>query len=93
LANADADALIRGHSAEAYREARERERDVILPDGTTHQGRTPEHWRRVALIVAKRTGRPVGLDTATRMLARRDKPNPTNREDSDPDEIKRLTGL
>ena len=26
--------------AEAYREARERERDVILPDGTTHAGRT-----------------------------------------------------
>ena len=22
---------------------------MILPDGTTHQGRTPAHWRRVAL--------------------------------------------
>ncbi len=40
---------------------------MILPDGTTHAGRTPAHWRRVALIVAKRTGHNVGLDTATRM--------------------------
>jgi hypothetical protein len=93
LVSADAEALIRGHGDEAYREARDRERDVILPDGTTHQGRTPAHWRQVALIVAKRTGRPVGLDTATRMLARRDRTSPANREDSDVDEIKRLTGL
>jgi len=71
LANADAQALFRDYDAEAYWEARRRERDVILPDGTTHQGRTPTHWRRVALIVARRTGRRVGLDTATRMLARR----------------------
>ena len=67
LAHADAEALVRDHGAEAYREARERERDVILPDGTTHAGRTPAHWRRVALVVAKRTGHRVGLDTATRM--------------------------
>jgi hypothetical protein len=26
---------------------------VVLPDGTTHAGRTPAHWRRVALIVAR----------------------------------------
>src|SRR5271165_2369360 len=57
LAQADAEALIRDHGGEAYGEARQRERDVILPDGTTHAGRTPAHWRRVALIVAKRTGR------------------------------------
>ena len=44
---------------------------MILPDGTTHAGR-PARWRRVALIVAKRTGHRVGLDTATRMLERRD---------------------
>ena len=48
LAQAD-EALIRDHGAEAYGEARQRERDVILPDGTTHAGRTPAHWRRVAL--------------------------------------------
>ena len=72
LASADADALIRDHGAEAYQEARRRERDVVLPNGTTHQGRTPAHWRRVALIVAKRTGHAVGLDAATKMLARGD---------------------
>jgi hypothetical protein len=33
LAQADAEALIRDHGAEAYREGRRRERDVILPDG------------------------------------------------------------
>jgi hypothetical protein len=32
LAQADAEALIRDHGAEAYREARQRERDVILPN-------------------------------------------------------------
>ena len=63
LAQVDAEALIRDHGGEAYGEARQRERDVILPDGTTHAGRTPAHWRRVALIVAKRTGHKVGLDT------------------------------
>ena len=47
-AQANAEALVRDHGAEAHR----RERDVILPDGTTHAGRTPTHWRRVALIVA-----------------------------------------
>ena len=35
LAKADAEALIRDHGAQAYGEARKRERDVILPDGTT----------------------------------------------------------
>ena len=70
LAQADAEALVRDHGAEAYREVRERERDVILPDGTTHAGRTPAHWWRVALIVARMTGKRVGVDTATRMLER-----------------------
>ncbi len=54
--------FIRGHGADAYSEARRRERDVVLPDGTTHAGRAPEHWGRVALIVAKMTGKRVGLD-------------------------------
>ena len=72
LAQVDAEALIRDHGAEAYSEARQRERDVILPDGTTHAGRTPAHWRRVALIVARMTGKRVGVDTATRMLERGD---------------------
>ena len=69
LAQVDAEALIRDHGAGAYSEARQRERDVILPDGTTHAGRTPAHWRRVALIVARLTGKRVGLDTSTRMAA------------------------
>ena len=68
LATADAEALIHDHGGEAYGEARQRERDVILPDGTTHAGRTPAHRRRVALIVARMTGKRVGLDTSTRML-------------------------
>jgi hypothetical protein len=72
LAKADAEALIRDHGVEAYGEARQRERDVILPDGTTHAGRTPAHWRRVALIVARITGKRVCVDTATRMLERSD---------------------
>ena len=61
------EALTHDHGARAYAEARERERDVIVTDGTTHAGRTPAHWRRVALIVPRMTGKRVGVDTATRM--------------------------
>ena len=60
---------IRDQGGEAYGEPRQRQRDVVLLDGTTHAGRTPAHWRRVALIFAKRTGHWVGLDTATRMAS------------------------
>ena len=67
LAQADAETLIRDHHAEAYAEARRRECNVVLPDGTTHAGRTPAHWRRVALMVVKMTSKRVGVDTATRM--------------------------
>ncbi len=49
LAQADDEALIHDHGTEAYGEARRREHDVILPDATTHAGRVPGHWRRVAL--------------------------------------------
>ena len=86
----------RDHGGEAYGEARQRERDVILPDGTTHGGRTPAHGRRVALIVAKRTGHKVGLDTATRMARDTDqKPSdPRSRDPSSPvdplNELKRI---
>ena len=42
-------------------------RDVILPDGTTHAGRTPAHWRRVALIApARRSHASVGLTSPGR---------------------------
>jgi len=52
LAQADAEALIGDHGAEAYSEARQRERDEVLPDATTHAGRTDGHPRcAVALMV------------------------------------------
>ncbi len=40
---------------------------MILPEGTTHAGRTPAHWRRVALNVARMTRKRMGVNTATRM--------------------------
>jgi hypothetical protein len=42
LAQADANALVRGHGKEVYRMARGFERDVVLPDGTTHQSRAAD---------------------------------------------------
>jgi hypothetical protein len=71
VAQADAEALIRDHGAEAYREARQCERDVVLPDGTTHADRTSAHWRRVALIVARKTGKRIGVDSDPDARARR----------------------
>jgi hypothetical protein len=90
--NADAEALIRDHGRAAYWEARRRERDVILPDGTANQGHTPAHWRRVALVVAKRTGHAVGLDTATRMLMAGDPPSPQMTDPDTDAEVDRLLG-
>ena len=53
LAQADAEALIRDHGGAAYGEARQREDDVVRPDGTTHAGGRPRtggasrsSWRR-----------------------------------------------
>ena len=45
---------------------------MVLPDGTTYARRTPAHWRRAALIVARMMSKRVGVDTATRMLERGD---------------------
>ena len=46
LAQADAEALIRDHGGEAYSEARQRERDVTLPDGTKSiGGASRSSWR------------------------------------------------
>ena len=70
LAKADADVLVRDYGADAFWEARYRESAGIQLDVATHQIRTPAHWRRVALIVARRTGRAVQLDAATGMLSR-----------------------
>ena len=51
LVNADAEALIRDHGGAAYWETRRRARDVILPDGTTHQPKNRNWpvpvWRRI----------------------------------------------
>jgi len=65
LAQADAEALIRDHGAEAYSEACRREREAS-------SDAMVKHWRRVALAIAKKTGERVGVDTATRMLGRDD---------------------
>ena len=39
----------------------------MIPDRTTYTGRPPAHWQRVARIVARVTGKRVGIDIATRM--------------------------
>jgi hypothetical protein len=65
LAQADAEALIRDHGAEAYSKARQREHEAS-------SDAMVKHWRRVVLAIAKKTGKRVGLDTATWMLGRDD---------------------
>lgn len=61
------EAVIRDHGAETCREARERERDISPAGWNNSGGPNAGARRRVALIVAKRTGNKVGVDTATRM--------------------------
>ena len=68
LVTADADNLIRRHGAGAYWQARNREGDGIQIDAATHQMRTPAHWRRVALLVARRTRPSSAIDRAMRKL-------------------------
>lgn len=58
-AEADATALIAAEGAGAYTEARRRQQDAIGTEDTAR-------CRRVAIAIAKRTGRRIGLDTATR---------------------------
>ncbi len=57
---ADATALVADHGASAYAEARRRERDAFNAEDAAR-------WSRAAVAIAKRTGRRIGLDTATRM--------------------------
>ena len=57
---AEAYALIRRFDADAYGEARFREREASSEASA-------RHWNRVALAVAHKTGKRVGLDTSTRM--------------------------
>jgi hypothetical protein len=56
----DAAALLAEYKHAAYSEARQRQQDA-------HNTETFAHWGRVALAVARLTGKRVGLDTATRM--------------------------
>ena len=58
---AEADALISNLGDGAYSEARRRAREASSDE-------MEREWSRVALAVARKTGRPVGLDTATRMV-------------------------
>ena len=58
--DAEADSLIRDHGLGAYSEARRRER-------TADDEATAEHWRRVALAIARSVGKRIGFDTSSRM--------------------------
>ena len=57
---AEADALISDLGDSAYVEARRREREASSDE-------MEQEWRRIALAIARKTGKSVGLDTATRM--------------------------
>ncbi len=59
-AEAHADILIAEDRLAAYSAARQRQQDA-------HNAETFAHWGRVALEVARKTGRRVGLDTGTMM--------------------------
>jgi hypothetical protein len=61
LAEVEAEVLIRDHGDGAYSEARRCEREASDID-------TAAEWRRVALAIARKTGKRIGLDTSTRML-------------------------
>ena len=60
--DAKADALIRAFGADAYLEARQRERGADSEVAA-------QEWSYVALAIARKTGKRVGLDTATRMAS------------------------
>jgi ribosomal protein L39E len=62
---AEADALIQNLGLGAYSAARRREHDASSEP-------VARHWRRVALAIARKTGRRVGLDTSTRMATEAD---------------------
>jgi hypothetical protein len=64
---AEAEALIRGFGDRACSEARRREREASCDE-------VAKDWSCVALAVARKTGKRVGLDTATRMALEADFP-------------------
>ncbi len=57
---AEAEALIRELGVEAYSAARQREREAS-------SDALAKYWSRVALAIADKTGKRIGLDTSTRM--------------------------
>ena len=59
---AQAEAVLREYAVQAYAEARRREREAKTGDEV-------KTWSRVALAIARKTSKRVGLDTATRMAA------------------------
>jgi hypothetical protein len=59
---ADATALIAERGNGAYAECRRRERAAFNAEDASR-------WRSAAVAVARRTGRQIGLDTATRIVA------------------------
>ena len=62
---AEADALISDFGGGACSEARRRAREASSDE-------MEREWSRIALAVARKTGKPVGLDTSTRMAAEAD---------------------
>ena len=62
---AEADALISDLGDGAYSEARRRAREASSDE-------MEREWSRVALAIARKTGKHVGLDTATRMAMEAD---------------------
>jgi hypothetical protein len=65
--DAEAETLIRDLGDRAYPEARRREREAS-------SDQIAKDWGRVALAVARKTGKRIGLDTATRMALEADFP-------------------
>lgn len=65
LLESDVNSLLQAFGNGAYDEARTRAREARL--GKVVDGNRPDgHWDKVRREIARRTGREVGLDTATR---------------------------
>jgi hypothetical protein len=67
LVASDADHLIKFHGDLAYDEARKRIREETLGQ-VLNSNRPSGHWALVRKEIARRTSKPVGIDTATRYL-------------------------
>jgi hypothetical protein len=63
----DADALIGASGQGAYDQSRTRAHEARLGK-MIDANRPPSHWDKVRSEIARRTGRIVGVDTATRYL-------------------------